>query len=162
MLNAADSKQTLQAEKYLDEDRHKAPSDVMRRFIIACAATAICLAGAGLWLVPAEDSAGQLIKLFASTIMLAAGLFLFNGLNEKSDAAAIEVDPKKRQLRVYEYDSRGRSKLKTSYNMDELSDVSVADRRLSASNSDGVLILEMPIESDAAEKALRSAISRAS
>ncbi|MEM6481036.1 MAG: hypothetical protein AAF922_01880 [Pseudomonadota bacterium] len=162
MLKAADSKQPLQAEEFLDDDPYKAPSDVVRRFIIACSATAICLAGVGLWLVPAEDSAGQLIKLFASAIMLATGLFLFNGLNEKSEAAAIEVDPKKRQLRVYEYDARGRSKLKTCYSIDDLHDVSVADRRLSASNSDGVLILEMPIESDAAEKALRSAISRAS
>ncbi|MEM6375691.1 MAG: hypothetical protein AAF686_05580 [Pseudomonadota bacterium] len=146
---------------FLDDDPETAPSDSARRFIIACAATAVCLAGVGLWLVPAIDAAGQLIKLFASAIMLATGLFLFNGLNEKSDAAAIEIDPKKRQLRIYEYDQRGKSRLKTSYNIDDLHDVHVADRRLSASNADGVLILEMPIESPAAEDALRTALSRA-
>ncbi|MEM6576974.1 MAG: hypothetical protein AAF678_00655 [Pseudomonadota bacterium] len=162
MLKAAETENMVQEEALLEDDPKTAPSDAVRRFIIACAATAICIAGGGLWLVPADDSAGQLIKLFASTIMLATGLFLFNGLNEKADASAIEVDPKKRQLRVYEYDARGRSRLKTSYNIDDLHQVSVADGRLSASNADGVLVLEMPIESDAAENALRSAISRAS
>lgn len=162
MLKAVEPKKLMQNEPVLREELDSAPSDVVRRFVTACAATAICIAGAGLWLIPAEDSAGQLIKLFASAVMLAAGLFLFNGLNEKAEASAIEVDPNKRQLRVYEYDTHGRSRLKTSYNIDELHNVSVADRRLSASDADGVLVLEMPIESDVAERALRKAISRAS
>jgi len=162
MLKAAETEKMVRDQALLNDDPNTAPSDAVRRFIIACAATAICIAGAGLWLVPAVDSAGQLIKLFASAIMLATGLFLFNGLNEKSDAATIEIDPKKRQLRVYEYDVRGRSRLKTCYSIDDLHNVSVSDRRLSASNADGVLVLEMPIESDAAEDALRSAIARVS
>lgn len=162
MLKAAETHKMIREEAVLDGDPDTSSSDVVRRFIIACSATAICIAGAGLWLVPADDSAGQLIKLFASVIMLATGLFLFNGLNEKRDAASIEVDPKKRQLRVYEYDARGRSRLKTTYSIDDLHNVSVADGRLSASNADGVLVLEMPLESDIDGDALRAAMSRTS
>ncbi|MEO1138598.1 MAG: hypothetical protein AAFW87_03990 [Pseudomonadota bacterium] len=133
-----------------------------RRWILACAGAALCMAAGGLWLVPSEDSAMQLVKLFASVIMLLGGLFMFDGLNEKTDAPEVQVDPYKRQLRVYEYDAKGRSSLKASYDIDELLELSVRQRRLRARDAIGKVVIEMALGSEEEESAIRGVMPRAS
>lgn len=133
-----------------------------RRAIIACAGAALCMSAGGLWLLPSEDAAMQLIKLFASVVLLLGGLVLFNGLNREDDTQEVQVDPVKRQLRVYEYDAKGRSRLKACHNIDDLKELSVAKRRLRARGADGALLLEVPLGSDEEEHAIRSVMPRAS
>lgn len=133
-----------------------------RRAIIACSAAALCMAAGGLWLVPSEDAAMQLIKLFSSVVMLLGGLILFNGLNRPDTTPEVQIDPVQRQLRVYEYDAKGCSKLNACYNIDDLKELSVEKRRLSARDGDGTLVLEVPLGSPEEEAAIRSMMSRAS
>lgn len=133
-----------------------------RRALTACAGAALCMAAGGLWLVPSEDAAAQLIKLFASVIMLLGGLILFNGLNVEDDATEVQVDAEKRQLRVYEYDAKGKSVLSACYDIDALQELSVSQRRLRARDSEGTLVLEMPLNSAEEENAIRSVMPRAS
>lgn len=132
-----------------------------RRAVIACAGAALCMAAAGLWLVPSEDAATQLIKLFASVVLLLGGLIMFSGLNREEATQEVQVDPVKRQLRVYEYDAKGRSSLKACHDIDDLKELSVAKRRLRARGADGVLLLEMPLGSDEEANAIRSVMPRA-
>lgn len=133
-----------------------------RRAIIACAGAALCMSAGGLWLLPSEDAAMQLIKLFASVVLLLGGLILFNGLNKDDETPEVQVDPVKRQLRVYEYDAKGRSRLKACHDIDDLKELSIKKRKLRARDADGVLVLEMPLGSDEEEHAIRSVMPRAS
>lgn len=133
-----------------------------RRALTACAGAALCMAAAGLWLVPSEDAAAQLIKLFASVVMILGGLILFNGLNVEDTAPEIQIDAEKRQLRVYEYDANGGSVLQACYNIDALKELSVSKNRLRARDSDGTLVLEMPLDSEDDQKAIRDVMPNAS
>lgn len=132
-----------------------------RRALIACAGAALCMSAGGLWLVPSEDAAMQLIKLLASVVLLLGGLILFNGLNRADSAPEVQIDPVKRQLRVYEYDAKGRSTLKACHDIDALQELSVDKRKLRARDASGVLVLEMPIGSEEQASAIRSAMPRA-
>ncbi|MEM7075018.1 MAG: hypothetical protein AAF484_08020 [Pseudomonadota bacterium] len=155
----AKSKRARGARKDNRNQTNDVPSDGARRFIIACAASALCLAAVGMWMVPAEDSASRLIKLAASLGMVGGALLLFNGLNAGQAVPGLEVDPAKRQLRVYEYDAKGRSRLKATYHLDDLHDVSVKNRHLSANDANGVLVLEMPLGSAEVEGAVKAAMT---
>ncbi len=139
-----------------------APQGAARRALTACAGAALCMSAAGLWLMPSEDAAMQLIKLFASVVMLLGGLILFNSLNRDAPGPEVQIDPVKRQLRVYEYDAKGRSTLKTCHDIDALQELSVNRRQLRARDASGVLVLEMPLGSDEEASAIRSAMPRSS
>lgn len=104
----------------------------------------------------------QLIKLLASVVLLLGGLILFNGLNREAPGPEVQIDPVKRQLRVYEYDAKGRSTLKTCHDIDALQELSVNRRKLRARDASGVLVLEMPLGSDEEASAIRSAMPRSS
>ncbi len=145
-----------------DSAEADAPQSAPRRALIACAGAALCMSAGGLWLVPSEDAAMQLIKLFASVVLLLGGLILFNGLNREELAPEVQIDPVKRQLRVYEYDAKGRSTLKACHDIDALQELSVHKRQLRAKDASGVLVLEMPLGSDEEASAIRSAMPRAS
>ncbi|MGK7652569.1 hypothetical protein ACSQ76_09185 [Roseovarius sp. B08] len=142
-----------------DSEAEFAPSGP-RRALIACAGAALCMSAGGLWLVPSEDAAMQLIKLLASVLLLLGGLIMFNGLNRDEAAPEVQIDPVKRQLRVYEYDAKGRSTLKACHDIDALQELSVHKRSLRARDAAGVLVLDMPLGSDEEAGAIRSVMPR--
>lgn len=130
-----------------------------RRAIAACAGAALYMAALGIWLVPAEDSATQLIKLVASCIMMGIGAFLFHGVSSGRQDPEVQVDLIKRQLRVYEYDTKGRSVMTACHAMDDLQELSLRKDRLLARDASGDLMMDVEIgteEGEAILSALRS------
>ncbi len=127
-----------------------------RRAIAACAGGALYMAALGIWLVPAEDSAMQLIKLVASCVMVAGGAFLFHGVSARAKEPEVQVDLITRQLRVYEYDARGKAVLKACHEMDDLQELSLRKDRLRARDDQGELMVDVAIGEDEGKALLRS------
>ncbi|MEL7258552.1 MAG: hypothetical protein AAFN80_12020 [Pseudomonadota bacterium] len=127
-----------------------------RRAIASCAGGALYMAALGIWLVPAEDSAMQLIKLVASCVMVAAGAFLFHGVSARAREPEVQVDLITRQLRVYEYDNRGRAVLKACHEMDDLQELSLRKDRLRARDEQGDLMVDVEIGEDEGKQLLRA------
>ncbi|MEO1379513.1 MAG: hypothetical protein AAFU69_04060, partial [Pseudomonadota bacterium] len=162
MMALTDFSHGQKVEQNAQETSHdihdEVSNDGARRFIAVTAATALLIAACGLWFIPSVDSATQLIKAFVSLSMIAAGMYLLHGISARSIDPQIAVDPVKRELRVYEYDRRGRATMKAKHCLDELQDVKISEHQVTATNAHGVLILDMPIESPETEKALRKAL----
>jgi hypothetical protein len=131
----------------------------LRRAITACAGAALVMAAIGVWFIPAEDSAMRLIKLFVSAAMFGAGLLMFHGLSDRRGLPEVQLDPAKRQLRVYEYDLNGKSVLTACHDIDALSELSLTDQTLRARDAQGQLVVSVPIPNAASETAIREAIS---
>lgn len=132
----------------------------MRRTIASCAGAALYMSSLGIWFVPAEDSATQLIKLAASCVMLATGAYLFHGVLRRNSQPEVQIDLAKRQLRVYEYDAKGHSSLKSSHYMDDLQELSLKKDRLLARDEAGEVMMDVQIgaeEGKAIIQALQSA-----
>ncbi|MFN3209711.1 MAG: hypothetical protein ACE369_12080 [Roseovarius sp.] len=133
-----------------------------RRAILSFGGAALCMAGAGLWLIPSDDAAMQLIKLLASVTLVLGGMILFNGLNSGDTVPEVQIDTVRRQLRVYEYDARGRSTLKSCHDIDDLQELSVRHSKLRARDRAGVLLLEFPLGAEDDFGAIRGLMPRAS
>lgn len=75
---------------------------------VACIGAGLCMAGPGLWLVPAADPLTQLVKLCVSVILIGAGVYL---LRQGRGAAHQEPAPQSSMqgVRIREYDARGRA-----------------------------------------------------
>lgn len=127
-----------------------------RRAIASCAGGALYMAALGIWLVPAEDSATQLIKLVASCLMVATGAFLFHGVSARAREPEVQVDLLTRQLRVYEYDARGRAVLKACHEMDDLQELTLRKDRLRARDDQGDLMVDVTIGEEEGKALLRT------
>lgn len=133
----------------------------LRRAITAAGGAAFLMAAVGLWAIPSEDAAMQLMKLPVSGALFLGGLIMFRGLREKQDQPEVRIDASKRQLRVYEYDRDGRSVLSACHDIDSLEELSLTGQTLRARGADGQLIVSMPVPSRAAEMRLRKLLSQA-
>lgn len=122
-----------------------------------CAAAALMMSSVGIWVVPSEDAAMQLVKLLVSVVMFGGAILLINALNERQSLPEVRFDPGKRQLRVYEYDCYGRARLSGCHDVDKLSEISVEEETLRARDAGGEIVLSLPVKGKAAG-ALRTAI----
>jgi len=117
----------------------------MRRAILMCAAAALMMSSVGIWVMPSEDAAMQLIKLLISVAMVGAALLLINALNERRALPEVRFDSGNRQLQVYEYDCYGRATLSQSHDIDDLSELIVEEKTLRARDAGGMLLLTLPV-----------------
>lgn len=123
--------------------------------------TALLLAALGMWVVPAGDAAMQLIKLFASLVMLGTGLMLVSALDTASDLPEVHIDSVNRQLRVVAMDPCGDIHLRGVYDLDELSKVSLEGHALTALDAAGNQIVSIPLADPETEQALRDLFPQA-
>ena len=133
----------------------------LRRAITTAGGAACVMAAMGLWAIPSEDAAMQLMKLPVSAALFFGGLILFRGLREAEDQPEVQIDTARRQLRVFEYDRHGRAVLSACHDIDDLQDLSLSGQTLSARDANGNLVVSMPVPSRAAESRLRKLLSRA-
>ncbi len=133
----------------------------LKRGLLAGFGVGTLLAALGVWIVPVDegDTAMQLVKLVFSGSMLVMCMLFISALDSSNAEPEIQLDPSNRQLRIVKRDSRGNALVQGSYNLDELSDITLKDRHLSARDAKGEEIVSIPVRNAAAEQAIRAALS---
>lgn len=145
----------------LIEETSSAPP--VKRALMACVGVASLMAALGVWMVPVDsgDTAMQLVKLVFSVSMLGLGMLFISALDNRHAEPEIHLDPKTGQLRIVEYDAKGKAQVTGDYKLGDLSDVSLKDCHLTARDSQGNQIVSVPLRNAAAETAIREALSHA-
>ncbi|MBU2998330.1 hypothetical protein KO491_00670 [Roseovarius nubinhibens] len=119
---------------------------------------ALIIAAAGVWLVPVAPGDGlmQMTKMLFSLAFVGLGLL---GLTWQVDAGLpdITIDPERREIRMTEFDAKGRVRSELSHRFDDLSDVVLRDDWLTARDGHGRLLVSLPVRDPRAVKALRAA-----
>ncbi|QEW26468.1 hypothetical protein [Roseovarius indicus] len=137
------------------------PGGMAGRFAMFCAATALMMAAAGIWMFPAPDHAVMLVKLGASLGMFGAGAVLLSGLNATQEMARVEIDAGRDEIRTYDRELRGRVFLTGRYRMSEFAEIRLCNRTFFARDTAGQLVVSVPVRSRSQERAIRSALSLA-
>ena len=146
--------------RLIEETRGAGP---LRRALTAGFGVASLLAALGVWIVPVDDgdTAMQLVKLVFSVAMLLVGMLFINALDMSGHEPEIHLDPAARQLRIVEIDRKGRAHVTGDYSLDELIEITLKNRHLSARDADGKEIVSVPVRNAAAEQAIRDALGLA-
>jgi len=133
----------------------------LKRALYAGLGVSILLAALGVWVVPVDDgdSAMQLVKLVFSVTMLVLGMVLISALDTRHAEPEIHLDPKTRHLKILAFDKSGATRVIGSYQLDELSDITLRDKHLTARDAQGAQIVSIAVRNPAAEKAIRAALS---
>lgn len=135
-------------------------SEVWRALRVICG-TAILTAAFGLWLVPSEaaDPAMMLIKLAMSLGMVWAGTLCLTAGGSEDDRPQIEIDTRARRLHVRK--AQAAPQQAAVYDLDELAELSLRDRVLTARDRDGRQIVSLALQDARTERTLREALSLA-
>ncbi|MFD1156786.1 hypothetical protein [Roseovarius aestuarii] len=135
----------------------------VKRALLAGFGVAALLSALGVWIVPVDqgDTAMQLVKLIFSILMLVLGMLFVSALDRRHAEPEIQIDPASRQLRIVEVDSRGEAFVSGDYNLDELSDITLRDRHLTARDAKGTQVVSVAVYSAAAEMAIRKMLTQA-
>ena len=107
----------------------------------------LIISAVGLWLVPVDqgDAAMRLIKLLFSVVMLLLGAMMLCSLNERENQPEIQLDTKNRVLHVLRHCDNTNRTVRSSYGFDELAELSLKDRHLTARSAGGELIASIPL-----------------
>lgn len=146
--------------KVIEETSSASP---VKRALLAGFGVATLLAALGVWIVPVDegDTAMQLVKLVFSVSMLVLGMLFVSALDSRHAEPEIHLDPKARRLRIVKIDDRGRGHVAGDFSLDELSDITLKDRHLTARDARGEEVVSVPVRNAAAERAIRQALSQA-
>ncbi|WP_027244031.1 hypothetical protein [Leisingera daeponensis] len=134
----------------------------LRLTLLRLLGVAMLLGSTGLWLVPGAgaDPAMNLIRMGVSVVFLLTGLVLMtaHGAGSRSEAC---FDPVRRELRVLQRDghSRPATVLRRSY--DSLGAVRLTAASVQMYETDGSLLIELPLQSAAMRSQLRDQFSGA-
>ncbi|MFY0311429.1 hypothetical protein ACFMBG_16185 [Leisingera sp. D0M16] len=134
----------------------------LRLVLFRLLGAAMILSSTGLWLVPGAgaDPEMNLIRMGISVAFLLAGLVLMTA-HEPANRPEACFDPVRRELRVLQRDSRGRpcTVLRRSY--ESLGGVRLTAATVQMYETDGSLLIELPLGSAAMRSQLRDQLSGA-
>lgn len=131
------------------------------RLVMFCAACALMMAAAGIWMFPAPDHAVMLIKLGASLAMFGAGAVLLSALNARHEMARVEIDARRDEIRTYDRELRGKVFLTGRYRMSDFAEIRLVNRTFFARDTGGQLVVSVPVRGRSQERAIRKALSLA-
>ncbi|SLN14154.1 hypothetical protein ROG8370_00329 [Roseovarius gaetbuli] len=139
----------------------KAKKTDLRRAAKGFLGSVLLLSAAGVWLVSAgaNDAAMMLIKLVFSVSLFCVGAMCFSTLDPEDIAPEVQIDTKRRQLRVIETGIDGRTRRVAVHELDDLAELSLRDQVLTARDFSGRQIVALPVNDRATERALRRALS---
>ena len=137
------------------------PGGMAGRFAMFCAATALMMAAAGIWMFPAPDHAVMLVKLGASLGMIGFGAVLLSALTARQEMARVEVDTQRDEIRTYDRELRGQVYLTGRYRMSEFAEIRLNNRTFFARDTAGQLVVTVPVRGRRQEQALRRALALA-
>ncbi|HMB13982.1 MAG TPA: hypothetical protein VKN37_08240, partial [Roseovarius sp.] len=125
--------------------------------------TALLTSTFGVWIVPtgAGDPGMMLIKLVFSLVLFWAGMLCLFRSDGSSDLPEIALDTRARQLRVLYPQPGGRTARVVVHDLDDLTELSLRDRMLTARDRDGRQIVSLELHDARTEQTLRRALSLA-
>ncbi|GAW33349.1 hypothetical protein RA2_00385 [Roseovarius sp. A-2] len=129
----------------------------------ALCGVALAASAFGVWIVPTGggDPAMMLIKLVFSLALFWAGMLCLSVFVGGTDLPDVEVDNRARKLRVIHPQPDGRSARVTVHDFDELAELSLRDRMLTARDRQGRQIVSLELHDKRSERMLRNALSLA-
>lgn len=116
-------------------------------------------ASLGLWVVHSAygDMAMLLVKLLVSAALLLGGMLMIRALAQ-SPLTEVQLDPVHRQLRVVKCGGGEAPVLVSCHDLDELTEIELRDRLLTARDKDGQQVLSIDVADAMAEEAIREAL----
>lgn len=122
----------------------------------------LVISALGLWAVPVVegDTGMRLIKLLISIVLAGVGVMFFLSIDSAEDLPEIQVDTNKRELRIITRNGGEDGQVEAVHSFDELSEVTIRDRLLTARGENGQLVASVPLRDKAMEAALREALQR--
>ncbi|KIC08329.1 hypothetical protein RA19_20365 [Leisingera sp. ANG-M1] len=134
----------------------------LRLVLLRVLGAAMILSSTGLWLVPGAgaDPEMNLIRIGISVAFLLAGLVLMTA-HEAENRPEACFDPVRRELRVLQRDSRGRPRTVLRRSYDTLGGVRLTASTVQMFETDGSLLIELPVGSAAMRSHLRDQLSGA-
>ncbi|WP_264213751.1 hypothetical protein [Leisingera thetidis] len=134
----------------------------LRIVVLRLLGVAMILSSTGLWLVPGAgaDPEMNLIRMGVSIAFLLGGLVLMTAHQPGSGPEAC-FDPVRRELRVLQRDSRGRPRTVLRRSYDTLGGARLTASAVQMLETDGSLLIELPIGSAEMRSHLRDQLSGA-
>jgi hypothetical protein len=129
----------------------------------ALCGVALVSSALGVWIVPAGagDPATMLIKLVFSLALFWTGMLCLSVFAGGSDLPDVEIDSRARKLRVIYPQPDGRSARVTVHDFDDLAELSLRDRMLTARDNQGRQVVSLELHDIRSERMLRNALSLA-
>ena len=103
----------------------------------------------------------MLVKLGASLAMAGVGGVLLSMLPAPRDAAAVQIDLQKREIRTYDREPSGHVYLTGRHDLMAMAEISLRNGTFFARDGAGRVVVSVPVRSRAKERALRSALALA-
>ena len=128
--------------------------------LILCLSWAAIISAFGIWLFQSspDDASMQLIKLAASVVLCAGGIYgLVHG--RADEGPEIHLNPQSRQLIVIERGKDGQIRSEVSHDLDSLAEIVLQDRLLTARDAYGRALLMVPVKDAEAERSIRNMLS---
>ena len=125
----------------------------MRWLAVSCGVAAL-----GMWAGPAAGAAVGLVKLGASAGLVAAAATLWGAASGRK-RARVEIDTRRGEIRVHEYDRRGRRVLVRRHDLSRMAEATLCNGHLVLRDADGRLAVSAPVRSRAEQAALRAALA---
>jgi len=141
----------------LDEMDTDAPR--MDRILALWAAVSCGLAAAGMWAFPAAAPAVVLVKLGAAAGLFATAAGLWGWAVTGRKRARVEIDTRRREIRIHEHDRHGRLVLVRRHDLSEMAEATLCQGRFVARDAHGRLAVSAPVRGRAEQAALRAALS---
>jgi len=134
----------------------------LRLVLLRVLGAAMILSSTGLWLVPGAgaDPEMNLIRIGVSVAFLLVGLILMTAHEPGSQPEAC-FDPVRRELRVLQRDSRGRPRTVLRRGYETLGGARLTASSVQMYESDGSLLIELPVSSAGMRSHLRDQLSGA-
>ncbi|KIC17722.1 hypothetical protein RA20_14230 [Leisingera sp. ANG-Vp] len=134
----------------------------VRIVLLRVLGAAMILSSTGLWLAPGAgvDPDMNLIRFGVSVAFLLTGLVLMTA-HEPANQPEACFDPVRRELRVLQRDSRGRPRTVLRRSYDTLGGVRLTAATVQMFETDGSLLIELPVASAAMRSHLRDQLSGA-
>lgn len=129
----------------------------------ALCGVALVVSAFGVWIVPtgAGDPAMMLIKLVFSLALFWAGMLCLSVFATETGLPEVEIDSRSRKLRVIHPEPGGRTARVTVHDFDDLVELSLRDRMLTARDRQGRQIVSLELHDTRSERMLRNALSLA-
>lgn len=120
----------------------------------------LTISALGLWLIPVAhgDAAMQLMKLLVSLLMVGTGMMFILSVDRGAELPEIQIDTQKRELRVLKLDDACNSYVAKTHKLDDLAEVTVKDKLLTARDASGNIAVSVPIRDRTAEREVRAAL----
>ena len=129
------------------------------RMIKRTLAASLILAGLGIWAAPVAAPAVMLLRFGASLGLVGGGVALWCLSLRRAKRARVEIDTRRRELRVSEHDREGRLVLVRRYALAELQEATLCHGRFVARDDTGRLAVSAPVHGRAERAALRAALA---